>query len=551
MTPRCLLGLFLTAVATASAASIPYQGILTDDKGVPVPDGDKAVTFAVYGQSAGGTALWSEARTVTTRKGLFSLSLGTVSSLPDALFARDSLFLNVTVAGKDLLPRTSLGASPWAFHARKADTAQFARSVAGLDGKANVTELANYAPLTSLAAYAKTEALSGYATTAALNSVAKSVGAKLDSNQVVRYNAYGDVKLADTSSIQFPRDNSGWGTELGATGLHFYSGGDNGTFTLMKSPATFGVALHASNRGGTYDIFTTDGRDVNFSGDVAIAGNLTSPTITKLAADVAGKLDSTRLVRFNAYGDVKLADTNSFQFPRDDAGWGTELSATGLHFYSGGDNGSFSLVKSAENYGVALHVSNRGGAYDIFNTDGHDVNFSGNMAIAGGVKLPATSTIQFDRNAESGWGTEVSTDGLHIYSGGDNGSFSLIKSADTYGVALHVSNRGGAYDILKTDGHNVDFSGNVVIAGSLKAKATVVVPDYVFEPDYKLAPLAEVESYIVANKHLPEIPSAKEIEAGGVDLAQMNLLLLKKVEELTLHAIAQEKRIQALEDRLK
>lgn len=68
-----------------------------------------------------------------------------------------------------------------------------------------------------------------------------------------------------------------------------------------------------------------------------------------------------------------------------------------------------------------------------------------------------------------------------------------------------------------------------------------LVPDYVFEENYDLKSLREVEQYIVKNKHLPEIPSAIEIEKNGLLLAQMNMLLLKKVEELTLHLIQQEK----------
>jgi uncharacterized protein involved in high-affinity Fe2+ transport len=64
-----------------------------------------------------------------------------------------------------------------------------------------------------------------------------------------------------------------------------------------------------------------------------------------------------------------------------------------------------------------------------------------------------------------------------------------------------------------------------------------VAPDYVFEPTYDLKPLSEIETYIKANKHLPEVPSAKEMEANGVQLGEMNMLLLKKVEELTLYVI--------------
>ncbi|WP_378175205.1 LamG-like jellyroll fold domain-containing protein [Aquimarina sp. SS2-1] len=85
----------------------------------------------------------------------------------------------------------------------------------------------------------------------------------------------------------------------------------------------------------------------------------------------------------------------------------------------------------------------------------------------------------------------------------------------------------------------------------------VIAPDYVFYEDYKLKTLKEVEDYIDQEGHLPNIPSASEMEAQGVNLKEMNMKLLEKVEELTLYTIAQEKAIKeqkeandALEKRL-
>ena len=91
--------------------------------------------------------------------------------------------------------------------------------------------------------------------------------------------------------------------------------------------------------------------------------------------------------------------------------------------------------------------------------------------------------------------------------------------------------------------------GNIHTTGFLRSTEVVVeasasqIPDYVFKPDYDLMSLEEVEAYVKANSHLPEVPSAEEVEANGHKLAEMNLLLLKKIEELTLHTIKQEKKI--------
>lgn len=71
--------------------------------------------------------------------------------------------------------------------------------------------------------------------------------------------------------------------------------------------------------------------------------------------------------------------------------------------------------------------------------------------------------------------------------------------------------------------------------------------DYVFAKDYKLMPLQEVENYINTNGHLPEVPTTDEAIKNGIELKEMNILLLKKVEELTLHLIEQNKRIEELE----
>ncbi|MGJ1420763.1 hypothetical protein ACR79T_14165 [Sphingobacterium spiritivorum] len=72
-------------------------------------------------------------------------------------------------------------------------------------------------------------------------------------------------------------------------------------------------------------------------------------------------------------------------------------------------------------------------------------------------------------------------------------------------------------------------------------------PDYVFKKDYALRSLSELNTYIEEHGHLPDIPKAAEVEKEGVSLGEMNKLLLKKVEELTLYILNQEKRISELE----
>jgi len=89
-----------------------------------------------------------------------------------------------------------------------------------------------------------------------------------------------------------------------------------------------------------------------------------------------------------------------------------------------------------------------------------------------------------------------------------------------------------------------------VIAKEIQVK-TSVWADYVFKKDYKLRPLHEVEKYIDANSHLPEVPSEAEVMEKGINVSEMNATLLKKVEELTLYMIQQQKEIEALKTLIK
>lgn len=83
-----------------------------------------------------------------------------------------------------------------------------------------------------------------------------------------------------------------------------------------------------------------------------------------------------------------------------------------------------------------------------------------------------------------------------------------------------------------------------------------VAPDYVFEsffngfseakPDYSLISLKELETYLKENNHLPDVPDAETLHTEGISLKAMNLILLQKIEELTLYTIQQQKEIDAL-----
>lgn len=106
-----------------------------------------------------------------------------------------------------------------------------------------------------------------------------------------------------------------------------------------------------------------------------------------------------------------------------------------------------------------------------------------------------------------------------------------------------------------TDVYSLSVNGNV---RADRVKVYTTWADYVFEDDYKLPTLEEVEKHIKEKGHLKDIPSAKEVEENGIELGEMNKLLLQKIEELTLYMIDQKKEnekqgelIKQLEEKVK
>jgi hypothetical protein len=89
----------------------------------------------------------------------------------------------------------------------------------------------------------------------------------------------------------------------------------------------------------------------------------------------------------------------------------------------------------------------------------------------------------------------------------------------------------------------------LAVNGTIRTKEVIVETgwaDYVFEKDYKLPSLKEVEQYIKNNKHLPEIPSAQEIQKNGLSVGEIQTKMMQKIEELTLYVIELQKQIDEL-----
>jgi hypothetical protein len=244
---------------------------------------------------------------------------------------------------------------------------------------------------------------------------------------------------------------------------------------------------------------------------------------------------------------------------------------------------------------VTLHTkSSTGGDISMENsstvTSGARGNFSWyNSAVSTVASIRATAitdnvgtSLEFFTRPAGGSLTQVMTIGSTGYIGigtaspqvplhvsGTNGAIRLQYTGNSgYGqmettagndLILKTSGSAGTHEriaILETNG-NVGIgttapSQKLSVNGNISAKKIIVTQtgwsDYVFDKDYKLRSLSSLETFINQNKHLPEVPSAKEVEEKGISVGDNQALLLKKIEELTLYIIEMKKEIIQLQN---
>jgi hypothetical protein len=149
--------------------------------------------------------------------------------------------------------------------------------------------------------------------------------------------------------------------------------------------------------------------------------------------------------------------------------------------------------------------------------------------------------------------------GLKYNSDERNGYISFFRGSSTNGGFLGFSTNGIERVRISSSGNfgigtpTPDYKLDVL--GTIRANEVKVATgwsDFVFQADYDLPTLQEVETFIDQNGHLPDIPSAEEVKADGISLGEMDAKLLQKIEELTLYVIelkkSDDKKTQMLED---
>jgi hypothetical protein len=155
------------------------------------------------------------------------------------------------------------------------------------------------------------------------------------------------------------------------------------------------------------------------------------------------------------------------------------------------------------------------------------------------------------------------------YDGKPVGHYALSWNQDSWylhGPTAYLSAFGGLKFLANGQvAMSIQATGNVgigttnpasklTVAGEIAAREVKVTvnagADFVFNEDYQLRSLSELGSFIKANNHLPDIASANEMEREGVNLSEMNIKLLQKIEELTLYIIQLESKVQTIDTKV-
>ena len=165
--------------------------------------------------------------------------------------------------------------------------------------------------------------------------------------------------------------------------------------------------------------------------------------------------------------------------------------------------------------------------------------------------------MTINSEGDVGIGTEYPSGRLHV----------ITKNNDQNHIALQVTNSSGSNILSVRDngqiGINWDFNTGTpgsnsnyklavnggIISTFSRVQLSGEWQDYVFKDDYELMTISELKEFIDQNNHLPGVPTEEKVKQDGIDLGQMNQILLEKVEELTLYLILLQSQIDELKNK--
>ena len=258
-------------------------------------------------------------------------------------------------------------------------------------------------------------------------------------------------------------------------------------------------------------------------------------------------------LRNNTVGGQNVALGYSCLITSDSGSYNTAVGVAALYYMHGNNQyntavGGYSALQNMITGNNNTAIGGRRAGYNL--TTGNNNTFVGSYAGEG-------STASALNNATAiGYQASVQSDNTIILGNNSIVGVAFGNGLSTANAMLEVQNNTSNNTIINLENSrgakllSLDSSGNCFINGNTKTRKLIVTQtgwsDYVFDDNYSLMPLSKVDEFIRVNRHLPDIPTTKEINESGVDVGNVQSLLLKKVEELTLYVIEQNKRIEQL-----
>ncbi len=198
--------------------------------------------------------------------------------------------------------------------------------------------------------------------------------------------------------------------------------------------------------------------------------------------------------------------------------------------------------------GVERVILQNGGNVGIGETfPAQKLHVNGNTMIDGDAILNTVNPIIQLQNSDVDKGfVQLSGDNIRIgtNSGNTDGKFVIRTNG---GDRFFVDGNGNVNIGSQTDapGYKLRVDGKM-ICEEVKVKLSSAWPDYVFEDKHQLMPVSELAKFIQLNKHLPNIPSAREVATNGIQVGDMQKKMMEKIEELTLYIISLQQQIDSL-----
>ena len=253
------------------------------------------------------------------------------------------------------------------------------------------------------------------------------------------------------------------------------------------------------------------------------------------------------------YGVSHISDSVNVATYVSDAygGWIGTVSNHSFSLYANDGFGQFTLLPNGN---IGLQTINPTNRLDVLQGGRSGTHATGRPLYVTGVLGDGNNGVEFRHsNGTQGIGFGFNT----IYATGSNVDQDLGFAARGNGGLLfrtfnteqmRISSTGQVMIGTTTPavGHLLSVKGKIA-AEEVLVDLSVDWPDYVFEKTYDLPSLSELRHFIADNGHLPGIPSAHEVQENGINLGEMNAVLLEKIEELTMYILAQEERIKRLE----